>query len=80
MKTKPSTFNKLNHAARVEAYGSTIKETLHHLANLEAANLSEARTAYAVGLTEKAERLLGYAAHLSEARRLIEEHATPDNN
>jgi hypothetical protein len=53
---------------------------LHHLANLEAANLSEARTAYAVGLTEKAERLLGYAAHLSEARRLIEEHATPDNN
>jgi hypothetical protein len=77
---KTETLEKMTTLANREASASTIKTTLCDLANLEASFRSDARVAFAVGLTAKAGRLLRSAGLIREARELISTHATNDEN
>lgn len=77
MKIKPRTLACLTKEANSTAVRATIKTTLHELANLQASLRGEASLKFALGLD--ATTLLHRAAFISEAMRLIEEHALPQD-
>jgi len=74
MKTKPKSLASITKETNHYAGRSTIKTTLHELANIEASLRSEARLKFQLGLDPT--NLLHRASFISEAMSLIQTHAT----
>jgi hypothetical protein len=77
MTTNPKTLAAVTKETTRTARLATIKTTLHELANIEASLRSEARLKFQLGLDPTI--LLHRAAFISEAARLIQEHAQPQD-
>ncbi len=77
MTTKPKTLASITTETNRNARSSTIKTTLHELANIEAYLRSEARLKFQLGLDPTI--LLHRASFIAEARSLIQEHAIPQD-
>lgn len=73
MSIKPKTLASITTETNRNARRSTIKTTLHELANIEASLRSEARLKFNLGLDPTT--LLHRASFIAEASSLIKEHA-----
>ena len=74
MNAKPKSLASITKETNRYAGHSTIKTTMHELANIEASLRSEARIKFELGLDPT--NLLHRASFISEAMSLIETHAT----
>jgi hypothetical protein len=77
MTTNPRTLSSLTKETKRNAGRASIAETLASLAGIEESLREEARLKFQLGLDPTI--LLTKAAHIGEARFLIEEHALPQD-